>query len=135
MSRFFMLVMFVLLGSLAASADRPTAEITLAKDEHSKPVKIFSAQLPKLYAFFKTNDTQRGDSIRGVWIAENVGGSIPNESKIDEATLSADEDDFDGAFSLTKPDKGWREGKYRVEIYVGDELAGSAEFSIEAPVK
>ncbi|HJT80452.1 MAG TPA: hypothetical protein VJ719_04565, partial [Chthoniobacterales bacterium] len=50
---------------------------------------------------------------------------------IDEATLTADEDDFYGAFSLSKPTQGWPLGDYRVDIYKGDQVATSVNFIIE----
>lgn len=62
----------------------------------------------------------------------DVGDAAPANTKIDEATLTADQDDFYGAFSLTKPTKGWPVGKYRVDIYNGDELATSVTFTIKA---
>jgi hypothetical protein len=66
-----------------------------------------------------------------VWIAVDVGDAAPANTKIDESTLTADQDDFYGAFSLTKPTKGWPAGKYRVDIYNGDELATSVKFTIK----
>jgi hypothetical protein len=33
---------------------------------------------------------------------------------------------------LAKPTKGWPVGKYKVEIYVGDELATTTTFTIKA---
>jgi hypothetical protein len=106
-------------------------EAAIAKDKDSKPAKTFPADVKKLYAFFRTNGTSKGDKLRGVWVAEDVGEAAPKETKIDEATLTADQDDFYGAFSLTKPTKGWPAGKYRVEIYAGDELATSVKFTIK----
>jgi len=89
------------------------------------------ADVPKLYAFFRTHGSEKGDKLRGVWIAEDVGDAAPKQTKIDEATLTADQDDFYGAFSLTKPTKGWPVGKYRVDIYAGDEVAISVKFTIK----
>jgi hypothetical protein len=86
----------------------------------------------KLYAFFRSTGTHKGDSLRGVWIAVDVGDAAPANTKIDESTLTADQDDFYGAFSLTKPTKGWPAGKYQVDIYDGDELATSVKFTIKA---
>jgi hypothetical protein len=113
-------------------AGNPKVEAAIAKDKDTKPATTFSADIPKLYAFFRSKGTEKGDKLRGVWIAEDVGDAAPKQTKIDEAMLTADEDDFYGAFSLTKPTKGWPVGKYKVEIYLGDELATTAKFSIKA---
>jgi hypothetical protein len=106
-------------------------EAAIAKDKDTRPATIFPADVPKLYAFFRTHGSEKGDKFRGVWIAEDVGGAAPRQTKIDEASLTADQDDFYGAFSLTKPTKGWPVGKYRVDIYAGDEVATSVKFTIK----
>lgn len=107
-------------------------EAAIAKDKETRPATTFPADVPKLYAFFRTHGSEKGDKLRGVWIAEDVGDAAPRQTKIDEATLTADQDDFYGAFSLSKPTKGWPVGKYRVDIYSGDEVATSVEFTIKA---
>jgi len=115
-----------------ARAGKSKVEAAIAVDQETKPATTFAANVSKLYAFFKSTGTHEGDRLRGVWIAEDVGDAAPKNYKIDEANLTADQDDFYGAFSLTKPTKGWPVGKYRVDIYNGDELATSIKFTIEA---
>jgi hypothetical protein len=107
-------------------------EAVIAKDKDTRPATIFPVDIPKLYAFFRTHGSEKGDKFRGVWIAEDVGDAAPKQTKIDEATLTAEQDNFYGAFSLSKPTKGWPVGKYRVDIYSGDEVATSVEFTIKA---
>src|ERR1700737_4032658 len=128
------LIALVVTGLFVAQAHpgKMKVEAAVAVDEDTKPATTFTTSVPKLYAFFKSKGTHEGDKLRGVWIAEDVGEAAPKNTKIDEAALTADEDDFYGAFSLTKPTKGWPAGKYRVEIYAGDDLAATAKFSIKA---
>jgi hypothetical protein len=114
-----------------AHAGKFKVEAAIAVDQDTKPATTFAAIVPKLYAFFKSTGTHEGDKLRGVWIAVDVGDAAPANTKIDEANLTADQDDFYGAFSLTKPTKGWPVGKYRVDIYNGDELATSVKFTIK----
>jgi outer membrane usher protein FimD/PapC len=40
-----------------------------------------------------------------------------------------------GDFNFSKPTKGWPVGKYRVEVYVNDELAATTKFTIKAAKK
>jgi hypothetical protein len=110
-------------------------EAIMAEDQDSKPTTTFAPDIPKLYCFFKTHGSKTGDTLRGVWIAEDVGDAAPANTKVDEAKLTADRDDFYGAFSLSKPDKGWPAGSYRVEIYEGDDLALKVEFKIKDAAK
>ena len=118
-------------ASVARAGDAKV-EAVIAVDKDTRPTTTFAADVPKLYAFFRTKGTETGDKLRGVWIAEDVGDAAPENTKIDESALTADQDDFYGAFSLSKPTKGWPVGKYRVEIYNGDELATTVRFTIKA---
>jgi len=65
-------------------------------------------------------------------IAEDVGDVAPANTKVLEKTLALDEDTDDGDFNFSKPTKAWPLGKYRVELYVDDELATTTEFTVEA---
>jgi hypothetical protein len=132
MKQIFTLLIATMICASMTQAGNPKVEAAIAKDKDTKPATTFPADIPKLYAFFRSKGTEKGDILRGVWIAEDVGDAAPKQTKIDEATLTADENDFYGAFSLTKPTKGWPAGKYKVEIYLGDELATTAKFAIKA---
>lgn len=125
----YIALLFLLSASLAHAGDA-TVEAAIAVDQDTKPATTFAPDVPKLFAFFKTKGTEKGEKLRGVWIAEDVGEAAPANTKIDESTLTADQEDFFGAFSLSKPDKGWPVGNYRVEIYDGDELATTVKFTI-----
>ena len=100
-----------------------------------KPTTIFTTDTPKVLALFKTKGAQKGDKLRGVWIADDVGDAAPANTKIDEKTLTLEGDTDDGDFSCTKPTKGWPAGKYHVDIYANDELATTVKFTIEAAEK
>ena len=131
MKRTFALLLVSLICASIVQADDAKIEAAIAVDQDTKPATSFAADVPKLYAFFRTKGTEKGEKLRGVWIAEDVGEAAPANTKIDESTLTADQDDFYGAFSLSKPNKGWPLGKYRVEIYDGDDLATTVEFTIK----
>ena len=128
----------VLLIAMSASvlhAQSLKVEAIIAEAPDSKPATTFGPDVPKLYAFFRSEGTHAGDKLRGAWVADDVGSAAPKETTIDEATLTADKDNFYGAFSLTKPTKGWPAGKYHVDIYLNDKVAVSPEFTITAAAK
>ena len=130
--------LFVLLIAMSASvlhAQSLKVEAIIAEGQDSKPATAFAPDVPKLYAFFRSEGTHTGDKLRGVWIADDVGNAAPKQTTIDQATLTADSENFYGAFSLTKPTKGWPPGKYHVDIYLNDKLAVSPEFTITAATK
>jgi hypothetical protein len=128
------LIVFAAAATFVAQmhAGESKIEGAIAVDQDTKPTTTFAPNVPKLYAFFRSTGTHEGDRLRGVWIAVDVGDAAPANTKIDESTITADQDNFYGAFSLSKPTKGWPAGKYRVDIYNGDELATSIKFTIEA---
>lgn len=124
-----LIVSFISVVQLQAA---PKVEATTAKDKDSKPTDTFSADVAKVYVFFKTTGTKKGDSLRSVWIADDVGDAAPANTKIDEASVAADKDDFVGAFSMSKPTAGWPVGKYHVDIYAGDQIVTTVKFTIKA---
>jgi hypothetical protein len=132
MKRTFALLFVSLICASVSYAGEGKVEAAIAVDQDTRPATTFAPDVPKLYAFFKTQGTEKGEKLRGVWIAEDVGNAAPANTKIDEATLTADQNDFFGAFSLSKPNKGFPVGKYRVEIYDGDELATTVKFTISS---
>jgi hypothetical protein len=131
MKRLLILALTVLICILNVHADDLKVEAVMATSKDSKPADIFDIKVKKLYAFFKTEGSKKGDKLRAVWIAEDVGDAADPNTTIDETTLTAEEDNFYGAFSLSKPTKGWPEGSYRVDIYSGDQIVTTAKFSIK----
>lgn len=121
-------------ASVARGGDvKVTAVMTTGPKD--KPTTTFAPDTPKVLALFKANGAQKGDKLRGVWIADDVGDAAPANTKIDETTLTLNGDMDDGNFSCSKPTKGWPPGKYHVDIYANDELATTLKFTIEAAEK
>jgi hypothetical protein len=115
-----------------APAEKKLLHAALAKDAETKPTTTFTADVPKIHAFWIGDALKKGDKLRAVWIATDVGDAAPKDTKIDEATMTVAKPDDKGAFSLSRPTKGWPVGEYRVEIYDGDELAETLKFTIQA---
>ncbi len=131
MKKFFVVLLLSLLCAVPALAGDVKVKVAIAVDGNTRPATVFAPSVPKLIAFFLTEGTEKGDKIRGVWIAEDTGGVAPANFKIDEATLTGEKDDFGGGFALSKPNNGWPVGKYRVDVYVDDELVTTAKFQIK----
>ena len=126
----------MIVGTVAvAQAGEIKVKAIITSGRGGDPVAIFPPGTPQVFATFKTKGAQKGDKIRGVWIAEDVGSAAPANTKIDEATVTLDGDTNDGSFSLSEPKKGWPPGKYRAEIYANDALATKVNFTIEAMEK
>ena len=114
-----------------ASAADVTVDAFPSNEKDGDVVENFASDVAKVFVVFDAKGSKKGDKIRAVWIAEDVGDAAPANTKIDEATVTAENDDEHGNFSLSKPAKGWPIGKYRCDIYAGNELESSVEFAIE----
>jgi hypothetical protein len=128
-SLFLLFTIFALALSSAHAGD-VKIKAHMATEPKGEITTSFTASAAKIYCLFETQGLSSGDKIRGVWIADDVGDAAPKGTKIDEKTITADGDTDDGVFSLSKPNKGWPPGKYRIVIYVGDDLITTAKFSI-----
>lgn len=114
----------------AGGANTKPLRAFVAKDDKSIPTATFSSNQPKIHAFWQGETLKKGDKLRGVWIAEDVGNVAPKNRQIYEATEMVNGMRDYGVFSLTRPTNGWPSGRYRIEIYVGDQLADTVKFTI-----
>lgn len=142
-----LLLVLIVLSSTASRAETPDASkptgpatdtkllhVTLADKKDGEMKTKFFADTPRIYAMWKGDALKAGNKLRAIWIAEDVGVIAPRETKITEASVTADGPDDGGVFSLARPEGGWPTGKYRFEIYVGYNLAGAVSFTIEKSV-
>ena len=104
---------------------------TLLEELDGDAKATFGLETAKIYALWKGDATLPNDKVRSVWIAADVGDAEPKNSKIDEASVVTRVANEGGTFVLTKPDRGWTPGKYRLELYVGEKLAETLKFTIE----
>ena len=116
--------------AVAQSTGQRSLHAFVAADEQHKPRTQFSADVAKVYVFWKGQALDVGDKIQATWIAEDVGDVAPKNYKLDEVSMTADGPRAFGTFTITKPNKGWPVGKYRVEIYQNDKLAETVKFEV-----
>jgi len=109
---------------------KPLQAILVATPER-KPAESFKTDQATIYLLWKGETLTKGEKVRAVWLAEDVGDAAPKDTKIDEYTVEAAGPKSEGTMSLSKPDAGWPVGKYRVELYVGDELKLKVPFTIQ----
>lgn len=127
---FALLIAGILCASVARAGDA-TIKAVMTTAPEDEPATSFPSDTPRLYAMFKTTGIQNGDKVRGALIVEDVGKAAPANTKVLEKTLTLEEDTQDGDFNFSKPTEGWPAGKYRVEIYLNDELATTVKFTIK----
>ncbi|HEV2806237.1 MAG TPA: hypothetical protein VGW57_15045 [Chthoniobacterales bacterium] len=95
----------------------------------------FAPDTPAVFALLQMGGVQKGDKLRAVWIADDVGDAAPAHTKIAEKTMTMEAVPNEGRFSCTKPAKNWPAGKYHVDIYANDKLITTARFTVESAKK
>jgi hypothetical protein len=107
----------------------------LATGKGSQRATTFSADAPRIFVFWKGEGLGVGDTIRAIWIAEDVGsGSKETEIRRADFKVYKPEDE-QGAFSLSRPaGRVWPVGKYRVELNVNGAIAEVVKFTIKPGV-
>ncbi len=125
----------ILICLSVVKAGAVSVKVRMTTGPQDPPSTTFASNTPNLYAIFKTEGAKAGDKIRGVLIAEDVGDVAPANTKVLETILDVEGETEAGDFSFSKPTNGWPVGKYRVEIYLNDELATTAKFTIKAAKK
>lgn len=101
------------------------------------PVSEFQADVRKIVCRWTSENIAPGTPIRAVWIAENTGGAADPDTKVLALSRTADESFADparsGTFTMERPAAGWLPGRYRLEIFLGTELARTVHFTIANP--
>jgi hypothetical protein len=104
--------------------------VSLGKDRFGKPTTTFSSTTPEIYARWQGQRLRQGASVKAVWIAENISEDLPQDYKVDEASIVAEAPTARGAFTLARPEDGWMPGDYRVEFYVDNVLVDVVKMKI-----
>jgi hypothetical protein len=122
----------ILICHSVANAGVVSVKVRMTTGPQDPPSTTFASNTPNLYAIFKTEGAKAGDKIHGILIAEDVGDVAPANTKVLETILDMEGDTEAGDFSFSKPTNDWPVGKYRVEIYVNNELVTKVKFTIKA---
>jgi len=104
--------------------------VSLAKDRFGKPTTTLSSNTPEIYARWQGQRLRQGASVKAVWIAQNISEDLPQDYKVDEASVVAEAPTARGAFTLARPQDGWMPGDYRVEFYVDNVLVDTLKMKI-----
>jgi len=135
MKRIFLLLILSVIGIAIVRAGDVSVKVTMATEIEGEATSSFTPSTEKIYALFKTKGAKSGDKIRAVLIAEDVGDAAPANTKVLDKTIDMEGDTEDGDFNFSKPTKGWPAGKYRVDVYVNDDLVTTAKFTVKETVK
>ena len=128
-----------LLGTMICLSIARGAEVTIvattATGTDAPATTTFARDTPAVFALLQMEGVQKGDTLRAVWIADDVGDAAPAHTRIAEKAMTMEGVPNEGNFSCTKPAKNWPAGKYHVDIYANDKLITTAKFTVEAAKK
>lgn len=132
LTRILLVVLVALaLGPALGAQDNGRIDTAIASDSRETMAErsTFPPTQPKIYVFAMVADAPKDTPVRAVWIAEKCEGQTAN-TKFAETTTK-----FPGGatwipYSYSKPNPQWASGNYRVELYLGKELAATVKFTI-----
>jgi hypothetical protein len=90
---------------------------------------LYPPTVPEIVYFYQLPPNVSG-TVTSRWIAEDVGDVAPPNYLIDSASVTLDPG-AEGSFTLSRPNRGWPLGKYRMELSVNGELATVEPFVIQ----
>lgn len=113
--------------SLAASP-RYT-DIVLSDARDGRAMTTFHHDTAKIYLRAKLADVPAGATVKGDWIAEKTKVAPPN-FKIAEKEMKVLPLMNEVTYSLGKPNAGWPEGEYRVDLFIAGKPVQKVKFRI-----
>lgn len=104
-----------------------------------KPTERFAPDIPAIFIVFSLHQHYQGFKVFGRCRPENVAGIAPATIVSEDAMHIALEDDS-GYLKLSAPQGGWKPGRYKIEIHVGEQVnetsfIGTMRFTVVASGK
>jgi hypothetical protein len=136
--RLVLLIALFAIPALACQFSASTARITEAvmatavEGDNFDPVGVtdtYPADQPEFHAVVSVANAPGDTLVKAVWIAVDVGSAAEPGTTIDETQVSV-EGSRNVHFSLTPNAGGWPPGKYKVDIYLNDQLDRSLTFTV-----
>jgi hypothetical protein len=132
MRKFVFLIALLAALSLACNFNFSTAnveEAKLAKDEAGTKQTIIFDQADEFFLVGQLANAPDDTKLRAVWTAVEADGVDPNY-QLDEKEVTGGGDFY---FSLSN-EQLWPTGKYKVDLYLNEELERTLEFTVEGEV-
>jgi hypothetical protein len=107
-------------------------DIVVSDEKGGDAAESFAPDTAKIFLRAHMADIANGSKITAAWIAVDTNGVAPANYKIDSAEFVAGALTNTIDTNMSKPNKGWPVGKYRVDLSVDGKPAGTARFTVEA---
>lgn len=124
-------ITILILAGLACGGSVSTANISSAKmfadSEGTQETTVYAQDQP-FYCIVELANAPEDTKLKAVWTAVEVEGE-QSDLMIDEAEVTAGSDSV-FTFDLTN-DQLWPIGKYKVDLYLNEELDRTLEFEVQ----
>ena len=91
----------------------------------------FAPETPRIICRWQAEGIKAATVARGVWIAEDTNGAMEKETVLSESKMNLPViSNVTGIFIL-RAHAPWAVGKYRLDLYLGDELSKSIAFVVK----
>src|SRR4051812_27903370 len=116
---------------LAPAAPPMSVKLEAMRDVNAKPQTTFAAKTPSIIIRWHGENLPIGGTVRIAWVAEDVGGLVEPGFVIDQTRTEVETAKFGARFTISRPRDGWAAGKYRVDLFIDDELKDTLGVTIE----
>jgi hypothetical protein len=111
-------------------ASDPQVSVQVSRTRDGAAVTQFRSNAPAIFVRWSGEDLPVNSVVRIAWIAEDVGDLVEPNFVVDQTETEVTASEFGGRFTLSRPPDGWAPGKYRLELYLGDELLATTAVRI-----
>lgn len=91
----------------------------------------FRSDIPNIFVRWAGENLPINSGVRVAWIAEDVGEVAPPNFIVDQTETMVTTANFGARFTLSRPKDGWAAGKYRVELFLEEELIATVSVTIK----
>jgi hypothetical protein len=109
---------------------KPGVLVEVSAERDGSVQTEFKSDAPHIFVRWSGVNLPVGGYVRVAWIAENVGDIAPANFIVDQTETNIERQEFGARFTLSRPQDGWAAGKYRIELYLDDELLHTVKVNI-----
>lgn len=111
-------------------SEPPKVRLEVSSEREGEPRTDFASDTPNIFVQWAGEGLPIDATVRVDWVAEDVGDIAPPNFVVDETSTTITRSDFAARFTLSRPRDGWAAGKYRIDLYVEDDLVQSLKVTI-----
>lgn len=115
----------IIKAEMGSELDAATNELEV------NPTNEFAPETPRIICRWQAEGIKTATMARGVWIAEDTGGAMEKDAMLSESKKSLPPVASMTATFRLATDSPWPVGKYRLDLYLGDDLSKSVPFIIK----